>query len=259
MTSYLKERWLAILETTGDAAMMVGDLFRSILKYRVDGELFFAQAGRIGVDSLAVVGITSIFVGMVLALQTGYSFMNVFGEPLYVGTVVGFSIFKELGPVLTAIVVAGRIGASIAAELGTMKVTEQIDALYTLGTSPTRYLGVPRFLATALMLPVLTIYADFVGILGGYIVAVGKLGIPAVVYWNDVLINIDIETVAHGLLKAVAFAAIVAVTACYVGFTTSGGAEGVGRSTTKSVVVSMVSILISDYFLSAFLVAVGIG
>lgn len=253
-------RWLLnIINVTGEIILLLWDFMRSIWRYRPDVHLCLAQAGRIGVDSLAVVSITSLFVGMVLALQTGYSFKNVFNEPLFVGTVVGFSILKELGPVLTAVVVAGRVGASIAAELGTMKVTEQIDALYTLGTTPVRYLGVPRFLGTFLMLPILTIYADFIGILGGYIVSVVKLGIPAVTYWNDILNNIEIDVAIHGLLKAFAFAAIVATTACYVGFSTSGGAEGVGRSTTQAVVASMVMILISDYFLSAVLVAFGIG
>lgn len=259
MVRYIKGHWFNVVETTGDVIMLVTDLVKSMLRYRVDFNLFLAQASRIGVESLGVVGITSIFVGMVLALQTGYSFMNVFNEPLYVGTVVGFSILKELGPVLTAIVVSGRIGASIAAELGTMKVTEQIDALYTLGTNPVRYLGVPRFLGTLLMLPILTIYADFLGIMGGYFVSVFRLGIPSSVYWEDIITNIKMDVVVHGLLKTFAFAAIVATTACYMGFKTYGGAEGVGRSTTKAVVASMVMILVSDYFLSAILVAFGIG
>lgn len=248
-----------ILETTGEVAMLVSEIFKSMWRHKVDLRLFLAQASRIGVESLPVVGVTSIFVGMVLALQTGYSFKNVFNEPLYVGTVVGFSMLKELGPVLTAIVVSGRIGASIAAELGTMKVTEQIDALYTLGTDPIRYLGVPRFLGAFLMLPILTVYADFLGIMGGYIVSVSRLGIPAAVFWEDIITNIEMNVVVHGLLKTFVFAAIVATTACYMGFKTHGGAEGVGRATTKAVVSSMVMILVSDYFLSAVLVAVGIG
>ncbi|MBI2071162.1 MAG: ABC transporter permease [Elusimicrobia bacterium] len=259
MTNYLKNRWLQVVTTTGDATLLVGDLLRSMVKYRVDIDLFLAQASRIGVDSLPVVGITSLFVGMVLALQTGYSFKNVFNEPMYVGTVVSFSMLKELGPVFTAIVVSGRIGAAIAAELGTMKVTEQIDALYTLGTNPIRYLGVPRFLGAFLMLPLLTIYADFLGIAGGYLIATTKLGIPGVTYWEDIVTNIEMDVVVHGVLKTFFFAAIVATTACYVGFRTSGGAEGVGRATTRAVVFSMVAILISDYFLSAILVAFGIG
>ncbi len=259
MNGYLKKSWFGIVETTGDVTLLLVDLMRSLFRDRMNFDLFFTQAARIGVDSLPVVGITSLFVGMVLALQTGYSFKNIFNEPLYVGTVVGFSILKELGPVLTAIVVSGRIGASIAAELGTMKVTEQIDALYTLGTNPTRYLGVPRFLAAFVMLPILTVYADFLGIFGGYVISVWRLGIPAVTYWGDLLDRITVGAALHGVLKSFVFAAIVATTACYVGFRTSGGAEGVGRSTTQAVVSSMVMILISDYFLSAILVAFGIG
>ncbi|MBI4668975.1 MAG: ABC transporter permease [Elusimicrobia bacterium] len=258
MPGYIKERWFKIIETTGDVTLLVGDLLKSIVRDKVDLNLFLAQAGRIGVDSLPVVGVTSLFVGMVLALQSGYSFKNVFNEPLFVGTVVGYSIFKELGPVLTAIVVAGRIGASIAAELGTMKVTEQIDALYTLGTNPIRYLGVPRFLGAFLMLPVLTVYADFIGIFGGWMISTWKLGIPSMTYLDEIY-GMDFDVILHGVFKTFVFAGIVATTACYVGFRTYGGAEGVGRSTTKAVVVSMVMILISDYFLSAFLVAFGIG
>ncbi|MEK6544771.1 MAG: ABC transporter permease [Elusimicrobiota bacterium] len=256
---YIRTWWRDSVEATGEVALLLWDLVRSIFRDRFDVNLFMAQAARIGVDSLPVVSVTSLFVGMVLALQTGYSFKNVFNEPLFVGTVVGFSILKELGPVLTAIVVSGRIGASIAAELGTMKVTEQIDALYTLGTNPIRYLGVPRFLAAFLMLPVLTIYADCIGIMGGYLISITKLGIPSTVYWDDILNNIQTDVMIHGLLKTFAFAAIVATTACYMGFTTQGGAEGVGRATTRAVVVSMVLILISDYFVSALLVAFGIG
>ncbi len=259
MKRFLTNHYTNIVETTGDVALLVGQLIKSMVRHGVDFDLFLAQASRIGVDSLAVVGVTSIFVGMVLALQTGYSFKEVFNEPMYVGTVVGFSILKELGPVLTAIVVSGRIGASIAAELGTMKVTEQIDALYTLGTNPIRYLGVPRFLGAFLMLPILTIYADFLGILGGYFISTIRLGIPSAVYWEDIVGHIDMGVVVHGLLKTFAFAAIVATTACYMGFNTFGGAEGVGRATTKAVVASMVMILVSDYFLSAVLVAFGIG
>src|SRR5882672_10322673 len=144
------------------------------------------QIVAMGVESVPVTALTSLFTGMVLALQTGYSFRKVFNEPLYVGTVVGLSLTKELGPVLTAIVVAGRVGAAIAAELGTMKVTEQIDALYTLGTNPVKYLAVPRFIACLLSIPILTIMAIFTGILGGMIIAVYRLGIPMTVYMNEV-------------------------------------------------------------------------
>src|ERR1051326_8855688 len=140
------------------------------------------QIIAMGVDSMPVTTLTSLFTGMVLALQTGFSFRKVFNEPLYVGTVVGLSLTKELGPVLTAVVVAGRVGAAIAAELGTMKVTEQIDALSTLGTNPVKYLSVPRFIACVSSVPILTLMADFVGVVGGWLVSVHRLGVPGAAY-----------------------------------------------------------------------------
>jgi phospholipid/cholesterol/gamma-HCH transport system permease protein len=213
---------------------------------------------QIGVRSFPVTSLTALFTGMVLALQTGYSFRKVFNEPLYVGTVVGLSLLKELGPVLTAVVVAGRVGAAIAAELGTMKVTEQVDALYTLGTNPVKYLVVPRFLACLLMVPLLTVFADAIGVIGGYLISRNRLGIPSAVYWDEIY-AMQLEELFHGLIKSVVFALIIVVTACNKGLTCGGGAEGVGRATTGAVVISMVLILVSDYFLSAILVSFGIG
>jgi phospholipid/cholesterol/gamma-HCH transport system permease protein len=211
-----------------------------------------------GVESVPVTALTSLFTGMVLALQTGFSFRKVFNEPLYVGTVVGLSLTKELGPVLTAVVVAGRVGAAIAAELGTMKVTEQIDALYTLGTNPVKYLSVPRFIACLFSIPLLTIIAIFVGILGGEIIAIYRLAIPMTVYVNEIR-EIGWKECAHGITKSFFFAAIIAIVSCYKGFTCEGGAEGVGKATTSAVVVSMVLVMVMDYFLSAILVSFGIG
>ncbi len=216
------------------------------------------QIVAMGVDSIPVTTLTSLFTGMVLALQTGFSFRKVFNEPLYVGTVVGLSLTKELGPVLTAVVVAGRVGAAIAAELGTMKVTEQIDALYTLGTNPVKYLAVPRFVACVLSIPLLTVMAIFVGIIGGEIIAIYRLSIPMTTYLNEIK-TIGWKECAHGITKSFVFAAIIAIISCYKGFTCEGGAEGVGKATTSAVVISMVLILVFDYFLSAVLVSVGIG
>ena len=216
------------------------------------------QVVAMGVDSMPVTMLTSLFTGMVLALQTGFSFRKVFNEPLYVGTVVGLSLVKELGPVLTAVVVAGRVGAAIAAELGTMKVTEQIDALYTLGTNPVKYLAVPRFIACLLSIPLLTVMAIFVGIIGGEIISVYRLGIPMTTYVNEIR-EIGWKECAHGVTKSAFFAAIIVLVSCYKGFTCEGGAEGVGKATTSAVVISMVLILVTDYFLSAILVSFGIG
>ena len=154
--------------------------------------------------------------------------------------------------------VAGRVGAAIAAELGTMKVTEQIDALYTLGTNPVKYLSVPRFIACVFSIPILTLMASFTGILGGLVIAVYRLGIPMAVYTNEIR-EIGWKECAHGIIKSFFFAIIIVVISCYKGFTCEGGAEGVGKATTSAVVNSMVLILVLDYFLSAILVSFGIG
>src|SRR6266480_3951875 len=168
------------------------------------------QMVAIGSESMPVTILTSLFTGMVLALQTGYSFRKVFNEPIYVGTVVGLSLTKELGPVLTAVVISGRVGAAIAAELGTMKVIEQLDALYTLGTNPIRYLAVPRFIACLLCIPILTLMADFVGIAGGLIVAIYRLGIPRTTFMQEIR-ALTWKEGTHGIVKSVAFAVIIAI------------------------------------------------
>ena len=216
------------------------------------------QVVAMGVESVPVTTLTSLFTGMVLALQTGFSFRKVFNEPIYVGTVVGLSLVKELGPVLTVVVVSGRVGAAIAAELGTMKVTEQIDALYTLGTNPVKYLAVPRFIACLFSIPVLTVMAIFTGIIGGMIIAVYRLSIPMTVYMNEIK-EIGWKECAHGVIKSFFFAGIIVIISCFKGFTCEGGAEGVGKATTSAVVISMVLVLVVDYFLSAILVSFGIG
>ena len=208
------------------------------------------QMDKIGVKSLPIVLLTSFFTGMVLALQSAYQMQRMAAE-MYIASLVSLSIVRELGPVLTALVVAGRVGASITAELGTMKVTEQIDALDALATNPVKYLVVPRFLALLIMLPLLTVYADIIGILGGYVIGVFKLGIGSSMYWKmtyDPLVFKDIFT---GLIKSVAFGIVIAIIACYQGMNTEGGAEGVGRSTTLSVVVSFIMIIATDCFFTA--------
>ncbi|MDA8132358.1 MAG: ABC transporter permease, partial [Elusimicrobia bacterium] len=188
----------------------------------------------------------------------GHSSQNLFNEPLYIGTMVAFSMRKELGPVLTSIVVAGRAGAVVTAEIGTMRVTEQIDALYTLGTNPTRYLLVPRYIAFMIMLPLLTVFADFLGIIGGALVGVVRLDIPTSVFMNDIYTYVDVKDFMHGFLKTFFFAFMISTVSCYKGLSTTGGAEGVGKSTTEAVVTSMVLVMVLDYFISALLVAVGV-
>ncbi len=212
----------------------------------------FKQMLEIGIKSLPVVLITAIFTGMVFALQTFTGFKR-FGAESLVGTVVALSMTRELGPVLTALIVAGRAGAAMAAELGTMRVTEQIDALETLATNPIKYLIVPRFIAGILMLPALATIADITGIIGGYFVTVGLFNISSIVYWKRTWDYLEISDIYNGLIKAAFFGASIALISCYRGFYTTGGAEGVGRATTGAVVLSSMTILISDYFLSAWL------
>ncbi len=216
------------------------------------------QMVRIGFDSLPLVLLAALFTGMVLALQSGIASQKLFDRPVFMGLLVSFSMVLELGPVLTALVISGRIGASIAAQLGTMKVSDQLDALYTLGTSPEQYLGVPLFIAILIMLPAITLMANITGIWGGYIVTTRSFNVSGSIYLNDILSHLQIIHFIHGLIKSFFFGFIIVTVSCYKGFNTTGGAEGVGKSTTQAVVYSMLFILISDYFLSQLLNSLGI-
>jgi len=211
------------------------------------------QMVRIGVDSVPVVILTAVFTGMVLALQATYQIAK-FGADIYIGGIVGISMTRELGPVLTALMVSGRVGAAIAAEIGTMKVTEQIDALETLATNPIRYLVMPRIVAAAVMLPALTALADFVGIAGGYAISTTSLGINPQAYIEKMNLLVEVSDLWIGLLKTVVFGIIIASVGCNQGFKAAGGAEGVGRATTVSVVTSCILILLSDVFLTGLFV-----
>ncbi len=231
-------------------------LFLSILKgiFKPPFEIrnIIGQMLEVGVNSVPVVLITAIATGMVLALHM-YTGFNRFGAEGLVGTVVALSMTREFGPVLAALVVAGRAGAAMAAELGTMRVTEQIDALETLATNPVKYLVVPRFIAGLIMLPALTIITDIVGILGGYFVTVVLLGTSSKSYMRATWDFLQMQDIYNGLIKACFFGAAFTLISCYKGYYTRGGAEGVGRATTGAVVYSFMTILISDYFLSAWL------
>jgi phospholipid/cholesterol/gamma-HCH transport system permease protein len=218
----------------------------------VQGREILKQMEEVGVRSFPVVVITAAFTGMVLALQSFTGFKRFNAESM-VGTVVALSMTRELGPVLTGLMVSGRVGSAMAAELGTMKVTEQIDALYTLATNPIKYLIVPRFLAAVLMLPILVIFADVIGMLGGYLVSVQVLGTNPTLYVRRTWDYLEFNDLMSGLLKAVCFGMIVALISCYQGFSAQGGAEGVGRATTKAVVISSLAILISNYFITVIL------
>jgi phospholipid/cholesterol/gamma-HCH transport system permease protein len=210
------------------------------------------QMEQIGVNSVPVVLTTAISTGMVLALQS-YTGFKRFGAESLIGAVVSLSMTRELGPVLTGLMVAGRAGAAMAAELGTMKVTEQIDAMTTLATNPMKYLVVPRFIASTVMMFFLTVLGMMIGIAGGYFVGVKVLGTNPVTYINQSIDNTEVTDIWYGLIKALVFGAVVGLIGCYKGFNTEGGAEGVGKATTGAVVVSCMLILILDYFLSALL------
>jgi phospholipid/cholesterol/gamma-HCH transport system permease protein len=204
----------------------------------------------IGYYSLPVIGLTAVFTGAVLALQS-YSGFSRFNAESSIATVVVLSITRELGPVLSGLMVAGRIGAAFAAEIGTMRVTEQIDALSTLSTNPKKYLIFPRILAGVIMLPFLVIIADIIGVFGGYLVSIHKLGFapgPYLVSTFDFLEQID---VISGLVKASAFGFIISLMGCYHGYHSKGGAQGVGAATTNAVVSASILILFANYFLTA--------
>jgi phospholipid/cholesterol/gamma-HCH transport system permease protein len=221
------------------------------------------QLDTIGVASLFIVVLTGMFTGMVLALQSAVE-MKQFGATIYIGRLVGASAVRELGPVLTALMVTGRAGAGMAAAIGAMKVTEQVDALRTMGVDPVRKLVTPRVLAAIIMLPMLTIITDLIAILGGMLIAVVKLDLTVGLYMRSVYVSladtgfilryIPIDLV-QGLAKPVAFGLIMALTSCYYGLRTEGGTEGVGRATTHAVVTSSILILASDYFLTQILIA----
>ena len=229
--------------------LFVGTLFQIFVPPFRRKEIF-VQMFRIGVLSFPIVFLVSLFTGMVLALQSAYQLTKMNAQ-IYISSLVALSMVRELGPVLTALVLAGRVGDSITAELGTMKVTEQIDALETLAANPVKYLVVPRFLALCIMLPLLTIYADFIGILGGYLVGVYKLLIGSTIYIQMTYEPLVFKDIFTGLFKALIFAVIICIVSCYEGFRTEGGAEGVGKATTLSVVTSFILIIAADCLFTA--------
>ena len=207
------------------------------------------QMDIIGVGSLLIILLTGFFTGGVLALQSSKS-LKAFGAVNLTGQLVSLSLIKELGPVLTALMLAGRVGSGIASELGSMVVTEQIDAMRALGTDPTKKLVTPRLIATTTMLPLLTVMADLLGLVGGWIVSLYTLKLNTSLYWNTALRSIDYNNALEGLLKPIVFGFLVGMVGCYFGLRTRGGTQGVGRSTTQSVVTASILIIVADFFLS---------
>ncbi len=213
------------------------------------GRAFLRALMDIGYFSLPVVALTSIFTGMVLALQS-YTGFSRFSAESAIANVVVLSVVRELGPVLAGLMVAGRVGAAIAAEIGTMRVTDQIDALTSLSTHPMKYLVAPRLLAGVIALPLLVVVADILGVLGGYLIATLKLGFNAHAYLDRTLAFVQADDVVSGLAKACAFGFLIALMGCYQGYNSRGGAQGVGQATTNSVVSASILILAFDYLLT---------
>jgi phospholipid/cholesterol/gamma-HCH transport system permease protein len=241
---------LRFLEESGKIMVLFAKTLVLGFRPPYDFRALLRQMEEVGIRSVPVVLITGTFTGMVLALQS-YTGFKRFNAEAFVGTVVALSMTRELGPVLSGLMVSGRVGSAMAAELGTMQVTEQIDALYTLATNPIKYLIVPRFLASLIVMPILTLFADVLGILGGYLVSVNLLGSNPTIYIRRTFDYLDLEDIYIGLFKACIFGMIIAVIGCYQGFNTQGGAEGVGKATTRAVVMSSLLILIANYFITA--------
>jgi len=246
----LGRRTLSFLYFLGGLASLASQTFFLTFTPPFKKGRVFEQAKKAGYDSLPIVSLVSLFIGFIFALQTAY-FMQRIGSEIYIASMVALSLVRELGPVLTALVVAGRVGAAITAELGSMQVTEQIDALETLATNPIKYLVVPRFLALSLMLPLLTLYADIIGIFGSYIICVFKLGISSSMYIQVTVDALKYKDIFTGLFKTIFFGMIIAFVSCYEGFNVEGGAEGVGRATTRAVVTTFIMIIAADCFFTS--------
>lgn len=243
------------LESTGRFALFVGQILLACVQPPYYPRQWFRQFVDVGYNSLPVVGLTAVFTGMVLALQS-YTGFTRFSAEGAVATVVVLSITRELSPVLAGLMVAGRAGAAMAAEIGTMRVTDQIDALATLSTDPLRYLVVPRVLAGVLTLPILVLIGDIIGVFGGYIVSVYKLGFNPTSYIQQTIEFLERIDVVSGLVKAAVFGFLLAALSCYQGYYSKGGAQGVGAATTYAVVSSSVMILLLNYLLTALFFSV---
>jgi phospholipid/cholesterol/gamma-HCH transport system permease protein len=240
-------RSIDVIAAFGDffifAARTFGWVFRSLFRLK-QWRLLLPQLYEVGAKSVPVVGVTGAFIGMVMAIETVNQFKAI-GQETRIGAVINLSVVKQIGPTLAAVMLAGRVGGALAAELGTMNVTEQLDALRVMGADPIQYLVVPRFVASVLMTPVLTIFSDLLGILGGYLISVVFLSIPNDPYWQNS--HVELWQIMEGLIKSVFFGATIGLVSCYKGFTSGAGASGVGRACTESFVASFLMIIIENF------------
>jgi phospholipid/cholesterol/gamma-HCH transport system permease protein len=244
-----------ILAAFGAFSLFAGQTFSWIfsggLRWR-NIRLLFPQMYEVGVRSVPVVGITGAFIGMVMAIESYTSFKQL-GQESRLGSVINLSVVKQIGPVLAAMMLAGRVGGALTAELGTMNVTEQLDAMRVMGADPIRYLVVPRFLACIILTPILTIYSDLLGVLGGYFISVKYLGVASEPYWQFSALAIENWQVFEGIFKSIFFGAAIGLIACYKGFTSGAGASGVGRACTESFVASFIAIIVLNFFFARLL------
>jgi phospholipid/cholesterol/gamma-HCH transport system permease protein len=248
----LGRSFLEFIEEVGGVFILLARVVQLLPRTFVNIRNTLIQMERIGIGSIPLVLVTSLFVGAVTSIQAAYQFHG-YVPLMYLGTVVGKSVILELGPVLTALVVGGRVSASIAAELGTMKVTEQIDAMEMIAVDPIEFLVLPRLVAAVVMLPVLTIFSDLLAILGGMVVANVSIGVSFNTFASGLKLLFRYQDLAGGLMKTFVFGLIIAHMGCYHGFVTKGGAEGVGRATMRAVVSSCLLILISNYLLASLI------
>ncbi len=247
-------RLLRFDEIFGEMVILLGQTVYFFREAPRNMQSIFVQMAIIGYETLPVASVMAFFMGMVLALQTGIELQKYGGQNI-IGAIVGHSMVRELGPVMTSFLVAGRAGSAMAAELGVMKVYEEIDALKTLDINPVRYLAMPRLIACLVCVPALVIYSDCIGIIGGAIVSNlhPKIFVSYSTYYDSLTDALKVKEVGNGLIKAFVFGGIIALVSCYVGFKTTGGARGIGRSTTRSVVLSFMLILVADYILTRLL------
>lgn len=248
---------LAVFEELGEVALLFFKTLKNLFRRPREHRIFLQQLEEIGVRSLPVVSLTAAFGGLVFGLQTYIGFHRYIGpgSESYGGPIISLGLSKELIPILVGLMVSGRVGSSMAAEIGTMKITEQIDALHSLGANPVRYLVVPRTMAAFFMLPCLTLYGDIIGISCAFFYNVVIEGVNRVIYLQNTLRYLELWDVASGLIKSAVFGVVIAIIGCWQGLKTEGGAEGVGRATTRTVVLASITILILNFFLTKVLPA----
>jgi len=247
IVSYSGNVFFRFVRYMGELSLLFGQTLQQIFTPPFKTYRILSQAKRVGPGSFFIASLVAFFIGMIMALQMAYLMLEMSAE-IYIPSVVAVSLTRELAPVLTALIVAGRVGAGITAEIGTMTVTEQVDALRAFAVNPVKHLVVPRFLGLVLMLPVLTVFADLIGMLGGYVICVYKLYISPTLYFTMITEALTVKDIVTGLIKTVFFGGIIALVGCHQGLNVQRGAEGVGRSTTISVVISFILIIVADCF-----------